>query len=161
MRGLLSGLIGGFAGTVAMTGAMKAMHRRLSREDRYPLPPRQVAMAMADKSGIGRPGREQERRALTVALHYGYGTGMGALYSMMAPRTRWAPLVAGLPFGLAVWGGSYLGLLPAAGLHPPATQESAPRNALMIAAHIVWAGTLATVVEALRRDGHASGSPAL
>jgi hypothetical protein len=150
MRRLLSGLVGGAAGTAAMTMAMRIMHRQLPSEDRHPLPPRHIAMALADKSGIGRPRREDDRKALTMAVHYGYGTGMGAVYSLIAPRTRWAPLVAGLPFGLTVWTAGYLGWLPAVGLYPPATQESAPRNALMIASHVVWAGTIAAVVEALR-----------
>jgi hypothetical protein len=152
MRRLLGGLLGGLAGTAAMTVAMKAMHRRLPARDRHPLPPRHVAMALAEKSGAGPPADEDDRRALTLALHYGYGIGMGAVYSLVAPRTPWAPLVAGLPFGLALWGGSYLGWLPAVGLHPPATAESAPRNSLMIAAHVVWAGTAAAAVAAMDAD---------
>jgi hypothetical protein len=153
MRRLLSGLLGGAAGTAAMTLAMQALHRRLPPGDRYPLPPRQVAMAMADKSGLGRPREEDDRTRLTLALHFGYGISMGAVYAMMAPRGAWAPLAFGLPFGLAVWTASYLGWLPAVGLHRPATHESTPRNGLMIASHFVWAGTLAGVVEALNRGG--------
>jgi uncharacterized membrane protein YagU involved in acid resistance len=133
-----------------MTAFMRRMHRELPPEQQYPLPPRHIAMAMAAKSGVGPPSREEHRRRLTLAAHYAYGTGLGVLYAMLAPRTKWAPLVAGAPFGLAVWAGSYLGWLPAAGLHPPATQEPAPRNALMIAAHLVWAGTIAAVVEGMR-----------
>lgn len=148
MRRVLSGLIGGAAGSAAMTVVMRFLHRRLPPEDRYPLPPRQVAMALAEKSGVGIPASEESRTNLTLAAHYSYGTALGVAYSLTAPRGRWAPL-AGLPFGLAVWGGSYLGWLPAVGLHPPATEESAPRNTLMIASHLVWAGTIAAIVHAM------------
>ena len=135
MRRLLSGLLGGMIGTAAMTMAMRAMHRRLPPEDRRPLPPHYVAMALAEKSGVGQPRRESDRKALTIAMHYADGTGTGVVYAVIAPRTRWAPLVGGLPFGLAVWAGSYLGWLPAVGLHPPATEDSAERNGLMIVSH--------------------------
>jgi uncharacterized membrane protein YagU involved in acid resistance len=144
------GLVGGLVGTAAMTAAMARMHRELPRRDRYPLPPRRVAMEAAARSGLGPPVLEDERRKVTLVAHFGYGTAMGGVYSLVAPATRWATLTAGPPFGMAVWAGSYLGLLPALGLHPPATRESAPRNALMIAAHLVWGGTLAAVVAGAR-----------
>ena len=132
---VLAGLLGGIAGTAVMTVVMRALHRRLPHRDRHPLPPRHIVMAMADKSGIGRPDSEDTRRRLTLAGHYAYGTGLGALYGVMSPETRWAPLTGGIPFGLAVWSGSYLGWLPAAGLYRSATHESAPRNLLMVASH--------------------------
>jgi hypothetical protein len=149
---LISGILGGVVGTAAMTAAMRAMHRRLPPEDQFPLPPRQIAMTAAEKSGVGAPRTEENRRRLTLAAHYGYGTAMGGVYGLLAPRTPWAPVVGGVPFALAVWTGSYLGWLPALGLYPPATRESAPRNGLMIAAHLVWAGTIAAVVEVMRQD---------
>jgi Protein of unknown function (DUF1440) len=149
MRRVVSGLLGGAAGCAVMTAFMKRMHRRLPPEDQYPLPPRRIAMTMAAKSGVGPPRREEDRRTLTMLAHYAYGTSLGAVYAVIAPRTRWAPVVGGVPFGLAVWTVSYLGWLPALGLHPPATEEPAPRNALMIASHFVWAGTIAAVVEAI------------
>jgi uncharacterized membrane protein YagU involved in acid resistance len=149
MRRLLSGLLGGALGSAAMTVFLGRMVRRLPREDRYALPPRRIAMTLARKSGIGPPARERDRRALTLVAHYSYGTALGAVYAMVAPRSRWGALIGGLPFGLTVWSGSYLGWLPAAGLHPPATRESPERNALMIAAHFVWAGTISAIVAAL------------
>ena len=36
---LLLGALAGLAGTVAMTAAMRAMHRHLPSPERYPLPP--------------------------------------------------------------------------------------------------------------------------
>ncbi len=45
---------------------------------------------------------------------------------------------------------SYLGQLPAANILPPATEDAARRNALMIAAHIVWGVTLGALVTLLR-----------
>jgi hypothetical protein len=155
MPRLLTGFLGGAVGTAAMTLAMRAMHRRLPARDRYPLPPRQIAIALAEKSGVGAPAHENDRKALTMTLHYSYGIGMGGLFALLTPPTRWMSLASGPLFGLAVWTGSYLGWLPAVGLHPPATRESAPRNGLMVASHLVWSGVIGAVVEALGREDDA------
>jgi uncharacterized membrane protein YagU involved in acid resistance len=48
----------------------------------------------------------------------------------------------GATFGLGVWVASYLGLMPMLGILRPATRHPARRNALMIAAHLVWGGVL-------------------
>ena len=152
MRRLFSGLLGGALGSAVMAVFMGRMRKRLPPEDRYALPPRRIAMTLATKSGVGPPRRERDRRAVTLAAHYAYGTALGGVFSMVAPRSRSGAVLAGLPFGLAVWTGSYLGWLPAMGLHPPATQESAHRNALMVAAHFVWAGTIGAIVAALAED---------
>jgi hypothetical protein len=161
MNRLCVGLAGGLVGSALMTAFMRRMHRELPSDDRYPLPPRQIAMTLAEKSGLGPPAREENRKALTLAAHYGYGTALGGLYGLIAPKPRWARLAAGIPFALAVWAGSYLGWLPAAGIHPPATAESAPRNALMIGAHFVWAGAIALIVAMPASERHDRASSSL
>ena len=153
-RRLLSGMVAGLAGTAAMTQFMLVMHRRLPPGERYPLPPRQVTMAAIERVGLEPPDDRVARSALTLAGHFLYGVALAEVYALGAPRRTWAPAGVGLPFGLAVWTGSYLGWLPAAGLHRPATRESMERNALMIAAHLVWAGTLAAVVQLLDGRPH-------
>jgi hypothetical protein len=50
---------------------------------------------------------------------------------------------------VAVWAGSYLGWLPAAGILSPATEHPARRNALMIASHVVWGAAAGVIVERL------------
>jgi uncharacterized membrane protein YagU involved in acid resistance len=59
--------------------------------------------------------------------------------------------LSGAAFGLAVWAGSYLGLLPVLGILRPATEHPARRNALMIASHVVWGAVAGLVLEELRR----------
>jgi uncharacterized membrane protein YagU involved in acid resistance len=50
-----------------------------------------------------------------------------------------------VPFALLVWLVSYLGWIPAANILPPATDQPKRRNALMIAAHVVWGVSLGSV----------------
>ena len=94
---------------------------------------------------------EDERTGLTYAAHFSYGTSVGALFGLVAPRDLGKSIVAGVGYGLLVWAGSYLGLLPALGLHRPATREPAERNALMIGAHVVWGAALGALAPVLRR----------
>ena len=63
------------------------------------------------------------------------------------------PPLAGACYGLAVWAGSYLGLLPALGVLKPATEHPVRRIALMIAAHLVWGAALGATVPVIEEEG--------
>lgn len=150
---VLTGAVAGFVATAPMTLAMKAAQRMLPPQERHPLPPRRVTMRALRKTGV-RPHvdlDEGERRGLTLAAHYGYGAAAGSVFGLLAPRNLRDAVAAGVGYGLLVWAGSYFGLLPALGLHPPATKESSPRNGMMIAAHVVWGATLGGIAHAVRR----------
>src|SRR5688572_22570812 len=138
MNRILLGALAGLAATAPMTLAMKLMHEQLPREERYPLPPRQVTEGVAEKAGVNEKLDEGEREAATWASHFAYGAACGALYGALSGEgCDRRPLLSGVGFGVAVWAGSYLGWLPAAGILSPATEHPARRNALMIAAHVV------------------------
>jgi putative membrane protein len=92
------------------------------------------------------------RSALTWLAHFGYGGAAGALFSGTQHRFPGGFAVRGAWFGLLVWSGSYLGLLPALGVLKPATAHPIPRNALMIMAHVIWGLFLATIFEVLFSD---------
>ncbi|HEX8285383.1 MAG TPA: DUF6789 family protein [Pyrinomonadaceae bacterium] len=154
MNRILLGALAGLAATAPMTLAMKLMHEQLPREERYPLPPRQVTEGVAEKAGVNKQLGEDEREAATWASHFAYGTACGALYGALAGgRADSHPLLAGVGFGVAVWAGSYLGWLPAAGIIAPATEHPARRNALMIAAHVVWGATTGAALAGLSDKG--------
>ena len=93
----------------------------------------------------------QDRLALTVASHFGFGAAAGAVYSLLADALPLSGAPAGVLHGLAVWGVSYLGLLPATGLYRPPEREPVGRHAMMIAAHIVWGAALGMLYD--NRDG--------
>ena len=151
MNRILLGALAGLAATGPMTLAMKLMHEQLPRGERYPLPPRQVTEGLAEKAGLGEQLDEGERETATWVSHFAYGTACGALYGAVSGERAGGdhPLLAGVGFGLAVWAGSYLGWLPAAGIISPATEHPPRRNALMIAAHVVWGATTGAVVAGL------------
>jgi hypothetical protein len=146
---LATGAAAGLLATVPMTAAMVAMHRRLPAWQRYALPPRRITMRAAGKVGLRSRMDEPHRTAATLAAHFGYGAAVGALLGAFAPRGPARAAAAGAGFGLLVWAASYLGLMPALDLHPPATRDTARRNALMVLAHLLWGASAGAVHDAL------------
>ena len=141
-----------------MTATMVALHNALPVRHQYPLPPAQIAENAAAQAGVNGDLKEEERTTATLVAHFGYGTVVGAGYAALAGKSGLAPIAEGALYGLAVWGGSYLGLVPAAGLYRSAVEEPAARNALMIAAHVVWGSALGLIFHALTGgDGHNKG----
>ncbi|HYY93365.1 MAG TPA: DUF6789 family protein [Pyrinomonadaceae bacterium] len=157
MNRILLGALAGLAATVPMTLAMKLMHEALPRHEQYPLPPRQVLEGMAEKAGVNEQMDEEDREAATWVSHFAYGMACGALYGALSEgldSLDVPPALAGVGFSLAVWAGSYLGWLPAAGIISPATEHPPRRNALMIAAHVVWGVSAGMMVDKLADGGH-------
>jgi hypothetical protein len=132
-----------------MTVAMVALHRALPRQDQEPLPPRQITENAAAAAGVDLGPDEDTREATTLAAHFGYGATVGSLYGSFAGSTGLPRALEGMLFGVAVWGGSYLGLLPGVGLYRSAKDEPPARNALMIGAHLIWGASLGVLAGAL------------
>ena len=139
---LVAGAAAGSAATLCMTAVMMALHRALPRGQRYPLPPRQIALRVAEAVRLRREMNEPARSAATLAAHFAFGTATGVAYAPLAAALRSTPACAGagVAFGLLVWLVSYAGWLPAVGLYAPPQNQPAARNALMVAAHVVWGG---------------------
>lgn len=144
------GAVSGFLTTIPMTLAMGSLHRRLPWWERYSLPPRQVSERLAPKVGLRKHFDEEKERGVTLASHFGYGTAMGAVYAPVAQRVGAPWVVSGPAFGLAVWAGSHLGLLPALGILSSAMKQPAERNALMIVAHLVRGASLGLVFDGIK-----------
>ena len=130
---LLIGAIAGFAGTLAMTAAMRRMHERLPPEERYPLTPREIIDSTSEAAGIPLTG--EAAKDVTTASHFLYGAASGALLG--AANVMLGPVSGGLG-GVGIWLGSYMGWIPGFGILKPATDHPPQRNLLMIGAHVVW-----------------------
>jgi len=125
---LAIGGIAGFVATMAMTTAMRRLHKRLPGKERYPLPPREIVDAALDPPPAAAPD-------LTLIAHFAYGAGCGALLAAADPRLG---KVGGALAGGGIWLASYMGWIPAFGLLGPATRHPVRRNAAMLGAHFVW-----------------------
>ena len=152
------GIIAGLVGTVPMTAFMEAAHQALPEHERYPLPPEEVMLSLEHKTAHKHPD-DAAHMAMTWAGHFGYGGAVGTLYAALADSLPFSPAVNGALFGLGVWAGSYLGLLPALHILTPATKHPTQRNIVMILSHLVWGATTALVVDKLEADGDSASSP--
>jgi len=147
---LVIGGIAGFVATMAMTSAMRRLHKRLPARERYPLTPREIVDATLAPPPAIAPD-------LTLAAHFAYGAGCGALLAAASPRMG---RVTGSIAGGGIWLASYMGWIPAFGILKPATGHPLRRNAVMITAHLVWGWSasegmreLAKAREAIFADG--------
>ncbi len=143
-RAWLAGLAAGALATAPMTAVMVASHEIVTPEE--PLPPREVAMGVASKTGLKDELDHNERSWFVWLSHFGYGSTVGSLYTFIDGRVP--PLVGGAAYGLAVWAAGYLGYLPALGVVRPPGQYPAGRHASAILAHLVWGTTLALALSA-------------
>jgi putative membrane protein len=131
-----------------MTAFMLIAYRRLPKKERYALPPRQITMNVAETVGVEEALPEPaEKTAVTLVSHFAYGAAAGAVYGAVAGDMDEPAVAKGVGFGLLVWAGSYLGWLPAVGLHRSAIKEPLRRNALMIGAHVIWGATTGILTE--------------
>ena len=148
-RDVLAGAGAGCLATGPMTAVMLVLHRRLPLTQRSALPPRVVTDRLLTRLGLRRPRPGAPRMALALAGHFAYGVAAGALFGPVAAVSPAPAPASGMVFGLALWAVSYLGWLPAARLFPPATDQPAARNRLMIAAHAVWGLALGVLTRRL------------
>jgi uncharacterized membrane protein YagU involved in acid resistance len=143
----LAATVAGAAATAPMTAAMVALHKLLPGEPNRPLPPREITENVAEAADLPEPGT-----AATLGAHFSYGAAAGVAYLPFAGRSGMHPAAEGALFGLAVWGGSYLGIMPATGLYKSATEDATARNVLMVTAHLVWGAALGMIYHRLAGD---------
>jgi uncharacterized membrane protein YagU involved in acid resistance len=151
MNNVLMGAAAGTIATVPMTIFWEAMHERLPGEPPRPLPPREVAEALAVKAGVSRHLSEIQMEWLSMALHFGYGAFTGAVFGALAPRRIPEGVAAGMLFGLGVWTTSYLGWLPATGVRHSPRFDVPARTALVLTSHLVWGAAAGLLMAATRR----------
>lgn len=124
------GLAAGLAGTAAMTVSSTLEAKMRGRE-----PSTTPARAAAKVLGV-EPVDERSQRRFNTMVHWGYGSGWGAMRGLLG-----ALGLAGVPAALAhlaaVWGGEQV-VLPATGVAPPATEWGATEVAVDLWHHVVY-----------------------
>ena len=142
---LVIGAVAGFVGTMAMTAAMRRLHKRLPAKERYPLTPREIVDRLGEQA-TGAPPEDETAKDVTTVSHFLYGAAMGAMIAAVNPDPS---KNTGALAGTAVWVASYMGWIPAVGTLEPATKHPARRNALMVGVHWVWGASTAAAIREL------------
>jgi putative membrane protein len=88
-----------------------------------------------------------QRLRVQEMIHYGFGAGLGVMYSVAARRWRVVSRGRGALAGLAIYAGSHGSALPALGIQPPPWRLAPEAVVWESASHVVFGAAL----EALRR----------
>jgi hypothetical protein len=138
------GLAAGLAGTVAMTISSTIEQKARGRE-----PSLAPAKAAEKVLGIRRfESRKAEDRFSTL-VHWGYGTGWGALRGALR-ALGFPPALATAGHFSAVWGGAAV-TLPALEVAPPITRWGGKEIAIDLWHHAVYVAATAAAYELLDR----------
>jgi hypothetical protein len=135
------GLAAGLAGTVAMT-ASSTIEMKLRGRSGSSAP----AQAAGKVLGV-RPKGEKENKRFATLVHWGYGTGWGAVRGILACLGLPAPAATAAHLA-AVWGTEQV-TLPALGVAPPLPQWGAKEIAIDAWHHLVYAGATGAAYELL------------
>jgi putative membrane protein len=139
LAGMLAGALGGFVGSFSKIGG----------EVVYP--PRPYARisppALLAEHIVGHPLAPAQASVVSAAVHFGFGTVIGAVYGIAG---EFAPIVRvgfGTGFGLVLQIMTHETLVPLAGLDQPPLQQPFRDHASEILTHLLYGLT----VEAIRR----------
>lgn len=142
-----AGAAAGVLATAAMSVFMKAWQLAMPRERGKAIPPGEPVQGAAEKLDVWRKLPPASRTGLTWLSHFGYGTTMAVAYAGARQEIGGPAAVSGALYGLGLWGASWGAWLPAADLVRWPEEKSAQRNAMMIAAHVVWGAVLGLSLE--------------
>lgn len=139
-RGLAAGLVGTAAMTMSSTVEAKLRGRGSSTT------PARAASAVL---GVA-PVDEQGEQRFNHLVHWGYGTGWGAVRGVLGAAGFHGPAAAAAHLG-AVWGAEQV-VLPATGAAEPATKWGATEVAVDLWHHVVYVVATALAYEWLDRE---------
>jgi len=137
------GLLAGVAGTAAMTVSSTLEAKLQGRES---------SSAPADAAGkvLGVQPRDPDGEArFATAVHWGYGTGWGAVRGLIGLTGMRGPTAMLAHFG-AVWG-SELAMLPALDVAPPPWKQPLSGIGMDAFHHLVYAAATSTAYALLER----------
>ncbi len=146
------GVVAGLVSGMVKIGWEAALPPRTPERD-DPNPP----MHLLEQVGV-----PQEVRCATVryngndvpvtvlGMHHGFSVGAAVPYCVAAELCPAVTAGGGAVFGLGVWAGFHLGVLPALGTVPSAASQPWQEHLSEALGHVVWAGTIEAVRRALR-----------
>jgi len=175
LRGLATGITAGLAATLIMDQFQKistvgqraaekqlrlAHHESLEAIKRDQQRQQQHAEQQEDSTEIvarkiaeatGKELAPEEKKKAGQAVHYAFGTLMGALYGVAAELVPEVTTGGGTAYGTLLFLGAHEVAVPAFQLSPPPTETPAPDHLQHWAAHVVYGGSLELVRSIMRR----------
>lgn len=132
----------GAVATAAMSVVMVAGAKAGMMGDQ---PPTVITKSALRAAGADDPAVVASR--IAPAAHLAFGALAGMLFGLLRRILPGVPGPGlGVLFGLAVWGVSYRGWVPALGILPPPEHDRPGRPEVMVAAHLVFGLVLGVLV---------------
>ena len=168
-KGLVSGIVAGIVASFVMKRFQELREQLLQlreqeKTDREGQSPQtrkaadgggeNATVRTAEKISEGvfdRPLREEEKKLAGPAVHYAFGTAVGALYGAIADVWPEATAAAGMPFGAAVWLGADEVALPVLKLSKKPNDYPLSTHAYGLASHVVYGATTELVRKVVRK----------
>jgi len=131
-----------------------AMDDALPEREQSPFPPASLTSEFLEEVEDGPVYvTPASRQSLSMLAHFGFGTVSGVAYSLIERNLPGSPVAKGALFGVGIWAASYLEWIPAFGLRASAARMPARRNAMMLAAHVLWGGLLGYAENEMNKRG--------
>lgn len=161
LKGLAAGLIGGLVATWVMTQFQSGVSqiaealndedkKKKEKEDSSENATVKTAEAISENV-FGHKLKKSEKEQAGNAVHYGFGTTVGAVYGMTAEFLPLTTIGSGLPFGAALFLGADEVAVPAFGLSEPPTEIPLSTHAYGFASHLVYGLTAEFVRRTVRK----------
>lgn len=161
LKGLAAGVIGGLAATFVMTQFQtavssigKSLNDKENGKDKNRKEGENATVKTAEaisENVFDHELEKSEKQPAGNAVHYGFGTTMGALYGAAAEVAPFAAKGYGLPFGTALFIGADEIAVPALGLSKPPTETPLSTHAYGLSSHLVYGLTADLVRRAVRK----------
>jgi hypothetical protein len=135
-RRALTGALGGFGGTLVLSGLREVWSRMGLVFETAPM---QVVDRIEEVGLVGDLS-PWGHRLLSVVAHLAYGTGTGAAFGLLR-RERGGTAeetAVGSALGVLAWGAGWSSWLPLTGVHEPPWAQSSPRVLLPVIDHAVF-----------------------
>jgi uncharacterized membrane protein YagU involved in acid resistance len=147
----LLGALAGAAGGLAMTLMIQKVAPKVLPEEMRPggFAPKKAVQWTEEKAGQPEALSEGEEMKAAMGAHLGYSAMGGAMYGIARESVRGIPApLSGAVFGLALWGLSFEGWMPALGIMERTTDKPIKKWPAPIMGHLIYG-----VVTALSFEG--------
>ncbi len=159
IKGLAAGLIGGLVATIVMTqyqnivtqiGKSANDEKKQKQKEEGDNATVKTAKAISEKV-FDHKLKKSEKEQAGNAVHYVFGTTVGALYGAASELIPASSVGYGLPFGTALFIGADEVAVPALGLSEPPTEIPMSTHAYGLSSHLVYGLTADIVRRAVRK----------
>jgi hypothetical protein len=150
VRQAVDGALGGFGGTLVLTGFREALARVGAVGTSAP----QQVVSRLEELGLVDDWSPGARRVLVAAAHLSYGVGIGAVMGLLRRESgsKVGEAAAGAALGLLAWGAGWSAWLPLTGVDLPPWKEPTPKVLLPVLDHAVFGAAWGLLYKIVRPD---------